>query len=63
MPSSANFVFVSHPKKSGSEVYNYLKENGVLVRYFDKEGLKDFVRITIGNSQDMEVLTKLLEEL
>jgi len=61
LPSSANFVFVSHPLISGSEIYQKLKEEGFLVRYFNKVRLKGFVRITIGTTEEMKVLIEAIK--
>jgi histidinol-phosphate aminotransferase len=60
LPSSANFVFARKTGLTGQEIYLKLKENGILVRYFDIEGIKDFVRITIGTPEEMN---RLLEEM
>ncbi|MCF8062830.1 MAG: histidinol-phosphate transaminase [Deltaproteobacteria bacterium] len=56
LPSKANFVFASLPGVQGEAVYRRLKERGILVRYFDTEGIRDFVRITIGRPEEMERL-------
>lgn len=65
--SLANFVFAKHNDFSGKDVYLKLKENGVLVRHFDKEKLTQYNRITIGSDEQMktfiETLKKVLEEL
>ncbi|MBF0225896.1 MAG: histidinol-phosphate transaminase [Desulfobacterales bacterium] len=58
LPSKANFIFVRKKGLSGKNIYLKLKERGILVRYFDIEGIKDFVRITIGRQEDMEYLLK-----
>lgn len=55
-PSSANFLFAKHPKISGEALYKRLKEMGVLVRYFDKDRLREYVRITVGSKEEMDVL-------
>ena len=55
-PSKANFLFAAHPKANGKEVYTKLKEQGILVRYFDINGLKKHVRITVGTREQMELL-------
>jgi histidinol-phosphate aminotransferase len=58
LPSKANFVFVRKTGLSGKEVYLQLKKRGILVRYFEGERTKDFVRITIGKKEDMERLAQ-----
>ena len=62
--SFANFIFVKHPAVPGGTLYRRLKEKGVLVRHFDKDKLRDYVRVTIGSLEQMEVfLEKVLEIL
>ena len=60
LPSKANFVFARKEGVPGKEIYLKLKEKGILVRYFDGEKVRDFVRITIGTQEDME---RLLHEM
>ncbi len=67
LPSQANFVFVRHSQLPGETLYRKLKENGVLVRWFDADRIRDYIRITIGSMEQMETLveelTAILEEL
>lgn len=63
LPSQANFVFASKPGVSGKQIYEDLKTAGILVRYFDKEGLRDFVRITMGTDEEMETLVETVKRL
>lgn len=58
LPSGTNFVFARHPKLTGGEFYKRLKKNGVLVRWFDKDRIRDFVRITIGSKEQMDAFFK-----
>ena len=66
LPSFANFIFASPPDKDGGKLYATLKKMGILVRYFDAPRLREFVRITIGNRQQMdallEAISRILEE-
>ena len=61
-PSMANFIFTRAPGLSGNAVYTELKQRGILVRFFDKPGLKEHVRITIGSDQQMDILLSTLRE-
>ena len=56
LDSKANFIFVKHKEFSGKYLYEKLKENGVLVRYFNKERIEDYLRITIGTDEEMSLL-------
>jgi histidinol-phosphate aminotransferase len=40
-----------------------LKERGILVRHFDAEKVRDYVRITIGTQEDMQRLLGQMESL
>ena len=59
--SSANFLFVKI--KNAGEVYRKLKARGVLVRYWDKPFLSDFLRITVGLREENDVLLRELNKL
>lgn len=61
--SCANFIFAKHCSVSGKDIYLKLKEKGVLVRHFDKQKLADYVRITIGSKQQLDVLIEKLKEV
>jgi histidinol-phosphate aminotransferase len=63
LPSKANFVFASKKGVPGKEVYFRLKELGILVRHFDGELTRDFVRVTIGKNEHMDSLITALRRL
>ena len=63
LPSKTNFVFAKHKALSGETIYSELKKRGVLVRYFNKPRLKEFVRITIGSDEQMEKTLETLSEI
>jgi histidinol-phosphate aminotransferase len=61
--SSANFVLATTPDGNGCRVYEYLKENGVLVRFFDAPRLRDKLRITVGTDEEAEKLISALKRM
>lgn len=63
LPSQANFVFASHPRVPAAELFQKLRDRGVLVRYFNKPRIDNFLRITIGTDAEMDVLTDTLREI
>lgn len=56
IPSKANFVFAKHNKMSGKEIYERLKEAGVLVRHFESERISEYNRITVGSKNEINTL-------
>lgn len=63
LPSQANFVFAKVPRGDGAGMYKALKAMGILVRHFDQPGLKEYLRITIGTSQENNALLSGIREL
>lgn len=63
LPSLTNFLFTKHPYLSGQAFYKALRENGILVRWFDKPRIQDFVRLTIGSDQEMDTFLSTLEKI
>jgi histidinol-phosphate aminotransferase len=54
--SQANFILATAPNGRGKDVYLGLKQQGILVRHWDKPGLADKIRITVGQSQENNAL-------
>jgi histidinol-phosphate aminotransferase len=63
LPSKANFVFARKHGIEGKEIYAQLKNSGILVRHFSLDGIKDFVRITIGTRASLETLINEIKKL
>ena len=63
VPSLANFVFARRPGADGAWLYEALRGQGVLVRHFDKPGIRDYLRITIGSKEEMDALLAALDRI
>ena len=63
LPSSANFVFVKPSGISAEDLYVKLKEQGVLVRYFAYPRINEYLRITIGTEDEMQVFLQKIAEI
>ena len=66
LPSSANFVFAkpNHPTLSTKEIFESLRQQGIIVRHWDKPRISDYLRITVGtdeqNARLIDGLTQIL---
>ncbi len=58
--SKANFIFASHPKYPAKELFAALREKHIIVRYFDKPRIDNYLRITIGTQEEMQKLIAFL---
>ena len=63
IPSQANFILVSHERIQAGELFQKLREEGVLVRYFDKPLIDNYLRITIGTIEDLHTLIQKIKEI
>lgn len=68
-PSHSNFLLVQVPagrRRTAAEIYQYLKDRHVLVRYFDTPRLANRLRISVGtpvhNQRLIDVLTEALHD-
>ncbi|MCI8483374.1 MAG: histidinol-phosphate transaminase [Lachnospiraceae bacterium] len=60
--SKSNFIFASHPKCPAKEIFEALKKEDIYVRYFQKPRIDNYLRISIGTDQEMDVLLGFLED-
>lgn len=63
LPSATNFIFACHYSKNAADLYTGLKRENVLVRYFNKSEIDNFLRITIGTDEDMKLFFEKLDSL
>ena len=57
-PSETNFVLVRPPLLPARAWLQKLRDQKILVRWFDEPALRDFLRISIGTRDDVEALVK-----
>jgi histidinol-phosphate aminotransferase len=64
IPSQGNFVFPQPPEKGrGVKFFQTLYDHKVLTRYYDEEGLRDGVRMTIGTREDMVTTLQVMKDI
>ncbi len=61
--SKANFLFATHSKIDAEDMYLTLKKNGILIRHFTAERIKDYNRITVGSMAEMQAFIDKIKEL
>ena len=59
--SKTNFIFASHKECPARELFVALRKANIIVRYFDKPRIDNYLRITIGTQEEMETLVRFLE--
>ncbi|WP_232059223.1 histidinol-phosphate transaminase [Kineobactrum salinum] len=64
LPSAANFVLAGPPAGTDAgALFQALREQGIVVRYFDKPRLSGYLRITVGTDADCDALLAALPAL
>lgn len=61
--SRTNFVFVRHPSVHAKQLQQQLRERKIIVRYFDKPRINEYLRITIGTDEQMKAVVRALREI
>lgn len=63
LPSQANFVFARPKEGNASAVASALREQGIIVRHFDKPRINEYLRITVGTAEQNQRLIDALKSL
>lgn len=61
--SKTNFIFCKSDRISGEELYLKLKGKGVLVRHFNKDKISNYIRVTVGNKEEMRAFLIAVKEI
>ncbi|MFC0821002.1 histidinol-phosphate transaminase [Moraxella marmotae] len=63
VPSAANFVFAKLPNFDASVISDKLREQGVIVRHFKQDSIKDYLRISVGTKEQNARLIEVLKQI
>lgn len=58
--SMSNFIFATHETVPAKQLFEALRQEHIYVRYFSKERISNYLRITIGTKEEMEILVAFL---
>jgi len=62
-PTQANFILCKVLDGSARQLWEQLRKQGILIRYFDKPGLSDHIRISIGTKEQNQYLLSTMKGL
>ncbi len=62
LDSQTNFVFATHSEHSMKSLFEYLKTQKVFIRYFSLPRIENYVRITIGTNEEVDIFLKKTKE-
>jgi histidinol-phosphate aminotransferase len=62
-PSKANFILCRVVGRDAEQVTAALRQKGILIRYFNKPGLQDHIRISVGKAEQTDRVIKALKQL
>lgn len=63
LASKTNFLFITHDRIHAEDLFLFLREKHIYVRYFKKPRIDNFLRVTIGTQEEMEVFINNIKEL
>ena len=61
--TTTNFTFFKPRGISAKKMTGELRDRGILVRHYDEEKIKDYIRITIGTKLEMEIVLNNIKEI
>ena len=63
LPSAANFLFARHRQRDALSLFEALRARAILVRYFNKPRIDQFLRISVGSEEECGQLVQALQEI
>ena len=62
LDSQTNFIFATHNEHNMKSLFEYLKTQKVFIRYFSLPRIENYVRITIGTNEEMDIFLEKTKE-
>ena len=63
LDSKSNFIFISHKNRFAEDIYLKLKDQGILVRYFKTNLIDNYIRVTIGSDNEMDIFVEKIKDI
>ena len=60
--SKSNFIFAKREGTNAEKLFKALREAGIFVRWFSKERIRDYLRISMGTEEEMDRFLQFLRE-
>ena len=60
--SKTNFIFAKHEKHAAKDLFQALRSANILVRYFGQPRIDNYLRISIGTPEQMQMLVDFLKK-
>lgn len=63
LPSMANFVFMTHKSLSAEYIFEEARKQGIILRFFNKPRINNYLRISIGTDEQMDTFLEFLKTI
>lgn len=63
LPSKTNFIMARPPSMPARDMFTALRSHNILVRYFSKPRISEYLRISIGTEADMQALVTAVKRI
>ena len=61
--SYSNFIFIHHDDYDAEHIFKELRKKHIIVRYFNAPRINQYLRVTIGNDEEMDAFLEAVKEI
>ena len=62
LPSAANFILIHHASIDAPDLASFLRDRKIIVRYFSNPRIDQYIRITVGNDKQNQILLEAIAQ-